>query len=136
MWHDTGTSAWVTPASLTVEPLGHIENAEGKRRIHNLVEVSGLIDHLVQLRPRMATEDEVLRLHTREYVNRIKKASGEMGGDAGDLTPFGHGSYDIALLAAAGGDDGFRSRLAPQALGTFLGIAVTPPLPVKAKAAR
>jgi acetoin utilization deacetylase AcuC-like enzyme len=102
MWHDTGTSAWVTPASLTVEPLGHIENAEGKRRIHNLVEVSGLIDHLVQLRPRMATEDEVLRLHTSEYVDRIKKASGEMGGDAGDLTPFGPGSYDIALLAAGG----------------------------------
>jgi acetoin utilization deacetylase AcuC-like enzyme len=102
MWHDTGTSAWVTPAGLTVEPLGHIENADGKRRIHNLVEVSGLIDHLVQLKPRMATEDEVLRLHTREYMDRIKKASGEMGGDAGDLTPFGTGSYDIALLAAGG----------------------------------
>jgi len=102
MWHDTGTSAWVTPASLTVEPLGHIENADGKRRIHNLVEVSGLIDHLVQLKPRMATEDEVLRLHTREYMDRVKKASAEMGGDAGDLTPFGPGSYDIALLAAGG----------------------------------
>jgi len=102
MWHDTGTSAWVTPAGLTVQPLGHIESAEGKRRIRNLVEVSGLIDHLVQLKPRMATEDEVLRLHTREYMDRIKKASDEIGGDAGDLSPFGHGSYEIALLAAGG----------------------------------
>jgi acetoin utilization deacetylase AcuC-like enzyme len=102
MWHDTGTGAWVTPASLTVEPLGHIENADGKRRIRNLVEVSGLIDHMVQLKPRMSTEDEILRLHTSEYVDRIKKASSEMGGDAGELTPFGPGSYEIALLAAGG----------------------------------
>src|ERR1700704_3862457 len=102
MWHDTGTSAWVVPASLTVEPMGHIESAEGKRRIRNLVEVSGLMDHLVQLKPRPATEAEVLRLHTREYVERIKKMSSEMGGEAGEETPFGRGSYEIALLAAGG----------------------------------
>jgi acetoin utilization deacetylase AcuC-like enzyme len=102
MWHDTGTSAWVTPASLTVQPLGHIENADGKRRIRNLVEVSGLIDHLVQLKPRTATEAEILQLHAREYVDRIKKLSAEMGGDAGELTPFGPGSFEIALLAAGG----------------------------------
>jgi len=102
MWHDTGTGAWVIPAGLTVQPLGHLENAEGKRRIRNLIEVSGLIDHLVLLKPRAATEDEVLRLHTREYVDRIKDESSKMGGDAGELTPFGPGSYEIALLAAGG----------------------------------
>jgi len=102
MWHDTGTSAWVTPAGLTVEPLGHIENADGKRRIRNLLEVSGLMDHLVQLKPRPATEDEIARLHTREYMERIKRASSQTGGDAGDLSPFGRGSYEIALLAAGG----------------------------------
>ena len=102
MWHDTGTSAWVTPAGLTVEPLRHIENPDGKRRIRNVVEVSGLMDHLVQLKPRAATENEILRLHTREYVDRIKRASSETGGDAGDFTPFGPGSYEIALLAAGG----------------------------------
>ena len=101
-WHDTGTGAWVMPASLTVQPFGHIESAESKRRIRNLVEVSGLIDHLVQLKPRPATEDEILRLHTREYVERIKKLSSEAGGEAGEETPFGPGSYEIALLAAGG----------------------------------
>ncbi len=101
-WHDTGTGASVMPASLTVQPLGHIESAEGKRRIRNLVEVSGLIDHLVQLKPRPATEDEILRLHTREYVERVKKLSSEAGGEAGEETPFGRGSYEIALLAAGG----------------------------------
>ena len=102
MWHDTGNAAWVTPASLTVEPLRHIENADGKRRIHNLVEVSGLIDHLVELKPRPATEDEILRLHSREYLERIRGLSAGAGGDAGELTPFGPGSYDIALLSAGG----------------------------------
>ena len=101
-WHDTGTGAWVMPAGLTVQPFGHIESADSKRRIRNLVEVSGLIDHLVQLKPRPATEDEILRLHTREYVERIKKLSSEAGGEAGEETPFGRGSYEIALLAAGG----------------------------------
>jgi acetoin utilization deacetylase AcuC-like enzyme len=101
-WHDTGTGAWVMPAGLTVQPFGHIESADSKRRIRNLVEVSGLIDHLVQLKPRPATEDEILRLHTREYVERIKELSSEAGGEAGEETPFGRGSYEIALLAAGG----------------------------------
>jgi len=102
MWHDTGTGAWVTPASLTVQPLGHIESAEGKRRIRSLVEVCGLIDHLVQLKPRPATEDEILRMHTKEYVERIKRLSSGAGGEAGEETPFGRGSFEIALLAAGG----------------------------------
>jgi acetoin utilization deacetylase AcuC-like enzyme len=102
MWHDTGTAAWVMPPGLTVEPLRHIENADGKRRLRNLVEVSGLLEHLVELKPRAATEAEVLRLHAPEYVERIRQLSSERGGDAGELTPFGPGSYEIALLAAGG----------------------------------
>ena len=102
MWHDTGTAAWVMPPGLTVEPFRHIESPEGKRRLRNLVEVSGLLDHLVQLKPRPATEAEVLRLHTYEYLERIKQMSAERGGDAGEVTPFGPGSYEIALLAAGG----------------------------------
>lgn len=102
MWHDTGTAAWVLQPGLTVEPLRHLENADGKRRIRNLVEVSGLLQKLTQLAPRPATEAEILRLHTPGYLERIRKMSSERGGDAGELTPFGSGSYEIALLAAGG----------------------------------
>lgn len=102
MWHDTGTSAWVTPAGLTVEPFSHIESPDSKRRIRNLLEVSGLLDRLVLLKPRAATQDELLRLHTPEYVERIQRASSQSGGDAGELSPFGRGSYEIALLAVGG----------------------------------
>ena len=80
----------------------HAESPATKRRLRNLLEVSGLLDKLVSISPRPATEDEVLRCHTREYLERIKALSAENGGDAGELTPFGPGGYEIALLAAGG----------------------------------
>ena len=60
------------------------------------------MEQLVELKPRPATEEEVLRLHEREYLERIKAESAKAGGDAGDLTPFGPGSFEIALLAVGG----------------------------------
>jgi len=102
MWHDTGTAASAFPAGLTIEPDVHAENPATKRRFRNLLEVSGLLDELVPLKPRPATEDEIARFHSRAYIARIKQLSGERGGDAGELTPFGPGSFEIALLAAGG----------------------------------
>jgi acetoin utilization deacetylase AcuC-like enzyme len=102
LWHDTGSAASAMPASLTVEPDMHAENAATKRRFRNLLEVSGLLDDLVPLKPRAATEDEIARFHTREYIARIKALSADRGGDAGDLSPFGRGSFEIALLSAGG----------------------------------
>ncbi len=97
MWHDTGSGA--TP---DVEPDEHFENADTKRRMKNLLDLSGLTDQLVRLDPRMATEDELLRFHTNEYIQQIRKLSDEHGGFAGPGTPFGKGSYEIAKLAAGG----------------------------------
>jgi acetoin utilization deacetylase AcuC-like enzyme len=101
-WHDTGTAASSIPAGGMVEPSVHVENAAAKRRLRNLVEVSGLLDELVQLGPRAATEGEILRLHTRAYLEKIKALSAAEGGDAGEETRVGRGSYEIALLAAGG----------------------------------
>jgi acetoin utilization deacetylase AcuC-like enzyme len=102
MWHDTGTAALWYPAGGMVQPSENAESPETKRRFRNLLEVSGLLDQLVQLKPRAATEDEILRVHTPEYVDRIKEMSANYGGDAGEATPFGPGSYEIALLSAGG----------------------------------
>jgi acetoin utilization deacetylase AcuC-like enzyme len=102
-WYDTRSAAGFMPAnSRTIEPDTHVENPATKRRFRNLVEVSGLLGKLVQLEPRPATEEEVLRCHDRAYLERIKALSAENGGDAGELTPFGPGGYEIALLAAGG----------------------------------
>lgn len=102
MWHNTWNYSGVFAPSLTVQPGEHNENPETKRRMRNLVEVSGLLDHLVQLKPRYATEDEIARFHTREHIADIKAKSDAGYGEASYLTPMGKGSFEIALLAAGG----------------------------------
>lgn len=102
MWHDTGSHAGVLPAVFPVQPGQHAENPETKRRFKNLLEVSGLLDKLVLLAPRAATRDEILKVHTAAYIARIEADSNARGGDAGGLTPFGPGSFEIALLSAGG----------------------------------
>lgn len=101
-WHNTGNWAQVFPPGLTIQPDIHAENSETKRRLRNLVEVSGLLRHLVPIEPRPATPDEIARVHTREHIAHIKALSDAGGGDASQLTPLGAGSYEIALLAAGG----------------------------------
>jgi acetoin utilization deacetylase AcuC-like enzyme len=102
-WHDTGTHAGVIPSGGTVQPYQNFENPESKSRLASLVEVSGLIDGLVRISARPASEEDVLRIHTPGYVSRIKAESQGHGGDGGDgWTPFGKGSFEIAMLAAGG----------------------------------
>ncbi|MBA3595463.1 MAG: class II histone deacetylase [Polaromonas sp.] len=103
MWHITGTGAGAHPAGGFMEPgLPHIDNPAARRRMRNLIEVSGLIDHLAPVRPRPATEEELLRIHTPDYIARLKRLSAEGGGEAGEKAPVGPGSWEIAQLAAGG----------------------------------
>ncbi len=100
MWHDPGSAGGPLPAGGWIEPGSHVESAETKRRFRNLVEASGLLDQLVRIPASPASADAVQRVHTREYVQRIQRLSDAGGGDAGNMSPFGRGSYEIALLAA------------------------------------
>lgn len=103
MWHISGMGAGAHPVGGFMEPgLLHIDNPASKRRIRNLIEISGLIDHLVPVRPRLATEEELLRVHTPSYLARLKQLSEEGGGEAGEKAPVGPGSWEIAQLAAGG----------------------------------
>ncbi len=102
MWHDTGTHSGVMAPGGPVQPYEHVENPETKRRIRNLLEVSGLLDKLVPVVAHKATQEQLLRVHTQEYLDRISVMSAETGGDAGGFTPFGKDSYEIARLSAGG----------------------------------
>lgn len=103
MWHDTGYGAGPLSAGGPIEPgLAHAEAPETKRRFRNLVDASGLLDRLVPLRPRPATDAELRRLHAPEYVARVRELSGGRGGLAGEITPFGAGSFEVAALAVGG----------------------------------
>ena len=103
-WHDTNLNRLGhAPAGPTAQPFPHAESPETKARLAGLVEVSGLLDELVKIPARAATEEDLLRVHTSAHVESIKAQSAAGGGDAGDgVTPFGRGSYEIARLAAGG----------------------------------
>ncbi len=102
LWHDTGSAGLFFPAGGLIEPDEHVENSSTKRRFRNLMEVTGLLDTLTRIAPREATEEEILRFHTPDYIKTLKTMSDNAGGDAGEATPFGPGSYEIALLSAGG----------------------------------
>lgn len=102
-WHDTGTNAGFFPSdpALGLQPFQNYENADTKRRIHELIVVSKLIDHLHRIPVREATTEELLLVHPQSYLTQLKKTSEQLlGGDAGDgETPFAKGGYEIAAMA-------------------------------------
>ncbi|MFK0206415.1 class II histone deacetylase [Agrobacterium sp. NPDC090283] len=105
-WVDTGGGS-MTPSDVLngLQPISHhFAHADNKRRMHELVMVSGLGDKLIRIKARPATKEELLRAHTRDYVERIiHESTLPKGGDAGDgITSFGKGGYGICALAAGG----------------------------------
>lgn len=112
-WVDTG-SGGLTPSSVSagLQPISHhVAHPDTKRRLHELVVASGLIDHLVELRAAPASREDVLRVHDAAHVDRIV-AEGALpkGGDAGDgVSPFGQGGDQIAFLAAGGAIEATRA---------------------------
>ena len=85
-----------------VEPISHVESPDSKRRIHSLVQVSGLGRQLDIIDPFPAGEEALLRFHTLEYLEKLRSMSNREGGDAGECTPFSPGAYEIALLSCGG----------------------------------
>lgn len=103
MWHMTGMGGGSHPAGGFIEPgLPHIENPASKRRLRNLIDMTGLDQAVQPLRPRAATMEDLLRIHTPGYLARLQSLSDAGGGDAGEKAPVGPGSFEIAALAAGG----------------------------------
>jgi acetoin utilization deacetylase AcuC-like enzyme len=102
-WHDTGAGAAFLPAGGFIQPgMTNAESPASKTRFRDLVARSGLLDALTPIRSRDATAEEILRLHTPEHLERLAAVSAAGGGEAGEATPVGPGSYEIALRAAGG----------------------------------
>ncbi|MCM2393222.1 class II histone deacetylase [Streptomyces albipurpureus] len=102
-WHDTGAFAANSHAGGYLQPFPNFESPESKARLAGLIEVSGMLDQLLRVPARPATETDILRVHSRAHLERIKAASASGRGDAGDgRSPFGPGGYEIALLSAGG----------------------------------
>ena len=103
MWHNSGLH--FGPPSRWVEPIIHPENVDGKRRIKNLLDVSGVTDKLICPKFKEATEEEILRVHSAKYLSQVAKISKAGGGNLAKrlaTTHIGEHGIDIALLAAGG----------------------------------
>jgi acetoin utilization deacetylase AcuC-like enzyme len=103
-WHSGDQYAFLVPVGGYVQPLaggaGLPENPEGKRRLKNLLEVTGLMRELDARSAEPATDEDLLRVHTRDYIAAFRELSAKNGGELGQRTPFGRGGYEIAALSA------------------------------------
>lgn len=102
-WHQTGAGAAYLPAEGWIQPgIDNVESPASKTRFRDLAARSGLLELLRPIPGRDATEEEILRLHTPEYLRHLQAVSDAGGGEAGEATPIGPGSYEIAIRAAGG----------------------------------
>ena len=102
-WHGGGHYAMTLPVGPFVQPLvagGLPEGPEAKRRIKNLMDVTGLSSELRLSGAPVADTESLLRVHPESYLTEFKQVSDAGGGELGLRTPFGPGGYEIAALSA------------------------------------
>ncbi|NWL47466.1 class II histone deacetylase [Pseudomonas hunanensis] len=103
LWHSAAPHALTLPVGGWVQPpasAGHAESPETKRRLKNLMDVSGLTRQLHVRSAAPASHDDLLRVHDAAYLSRFKALSDAGGGSLGQDAPIGPGSYEIAALSA------------------------------------
>ncbi|MCF7701155.1 class II histone deacetylase [Loktanella sp. M215] len=102
-WHGGGNYAGMLPVGGLVQPMatgGLPENPETKRRLKNLIAVTGLEHDLVMTGARPADRGDLLRVHPASYLDDFKALSDGTGGELGRRTPFGPGGFEVAAQSA------------------------------------
>ncbi|SPO54666.1 Histone deacetylase-like amidohydrolase (fragment) [Pseudomonas sp. JV551A1] len=102
IWHSTGRHAGIYQPGLTIQPGTPFEEAETKRRFKNLLDVSGLADELLSIRPRALQRDELEMVHSASYLDQLQAMRNAGPGAFSANTPLGSGSFEIASLSAGG----------------------------------
>jgi len=80
----------------------HPESPERLRAILAQLERSGLLERMVPMAPRPATERELSLVHNEALIYAVRGMSAMGGGALGFDTVLSAGSYEAALLAAGG----------------------------------
>ena len=121
-WHTTGVQALFLPIGGWLQPPtagGAAESPESKRRIKALLDVSGLTAQLDARSAEPATAEDLLRIHTADYLRRFREVSDAGGGEVGHVAPFGPGSFEIACLSAGLAIEALDSVLAGRNRNAF-----------------
>lgn len=103
MWHAGGNYAFTLPLGGLVQPLaagGLPESPETKRRLKNLMDVTGLIHDLSVHAAPPVTMTQMAQVHDQNYLNEFKALSGGQGGEIGHHAPFAAGGFELAALSA------------------------------------
>lgn len=80
----------------------HPEGAARIKHTMEHLEKTGLLSKLRVLTPKKCSEKDILRVHTRELLERIKDMSASGGGFISEDTYCGPETYEVARLAAGG----------------------------------
>ena len=101
-WHGGGNYAGMLPVGGLVQPMqgGLPESPETKRRLKNLIDVTGLSSELAMQGAAPASREDLLRVHPAHYLDEFQALSDANGGELGRRTPFGPGGFEIASLSA------------------------------------
>ncbi|MCC7184419.1 MAG: hypothetical protein IT509_12755 [Rhodocyclaceae bacterium] len=100
-WHDPGNYALMLKPQGFIEPYNrHIENPDPKRRLLNLLDLSGLLGQMSALAARDAAPAELARIHSPDYVARVRQIAEAGGGDTGDGAPISSNGWSVARRSA------------------------------------
>ena len=80
----------------------HPENARRLKRILEVVQQAGVLERLVSVAPRPASDEELERVHTRPYIAQVQRVAERGGGHLDPDTYVNARSYDVARMAAGG----------------------------------
>jgi hypothetical protein len=119
-WHAGGNYAFTMPVGGDVQPLvsgGLPEAPETKRRLKNLMEVSGLLSELEVRSAAPATQQDLMRIHPASYLDEFKRLS-----DAGGEDCLTCATDNCAVCLGGGEWDCMGLEGQPAAAGQAVGV--------------
>ena len=100
-WHSGGNYSFMMPVGGLIQPGGGLpENPETKRRMKNLMDVTGLLAELASSSAAPVTEADLRRVHPADFLADFRARSDAGGGETGVRAPYGPDGFTIAALSA------------------------------------
>lgn len=101
--HDIGKQVYAIDKDVEMTSGLAFENPYRIKLVYELLEKTGLIDKLTEYTPEFAAEEDLLKVHTKQMIEKVKGASKNKTNTAvGEAAVSVPGSYEIALLSAGG----------------------------------